>query len=157
MKKLDKIDYKIIDILQKDGRVTNQELARQVDLAPSSCLLRLRHLEEDGLISGYHARINLHNVCRFVTCIASVNLKNHTYQEFIAFKKNVASIPEIVEYYTVSGESDFILKIICRDMSAYLAINDKLISSSDYSATISSYVVMEENKAFTNVDLDTLI
>jgi len=157
MKKLDKIDYKMIDILQKDGRITNQELARQVDLAPSSCLQRLRHLEEDGIISGYHARVNLHSVCRFVTCIAGVNLKNHTYQEFLAFKDVVASIPEIVEYYTVSGECDFMLKIICRDMSAYLEINDKLISSSQYAATINSYVVMEENKHFTQVDLDTLV
>jgi len=157
MKKLDKIDYKIIDILQKDGRVTNQELARQVDLAPSSCLSRVRSLEEEGFISGYHARINLRKVCRFVTCIAGVHLKNHTYQEFLAFKNMVATIPEIAEYYTVSGECDFILKIICCDMAAYLAINDKLISSSEYSATINSYVVMEENKAFTNVDLDTLI
>ncbi|MGX9416918.1 Lrp/AsnC family transcriptional regulator [Vibrio sp. RC27] len=157
MKKLDKIDYKIIEILQKNGRVTNQELARQVDLAPSSCLLRLRSLEEEGVISGYHAKINLHSVCRFVTCITSVNLKNHTYQEFQSFKALVESIPEVVEYYTVSGESDLILKIICRDMAAYLAINDRLISSKDYSATINSYVVMEENKTFSGVDLDTLI
>jgi len=157
MKKLDKIDYKIIDILQKQGRVTNQELARQVDLAPSSCLIRLRHLEENGVIDGYHARVNLHAVCRFVTCIAGVNLKNHTYEQFVAFKEVVASIPEIVEYYTVSGESDFILKIICRDMGAYLQINDKLISSSKYSASIKSYVVMEENKSFTHVELDTLV
>jgi len=157
MKKLDKIDYKIIEILQKDGRITNQELARQVDLAPSSCLQRLRHLEEDGIIDGYHARVNLHSVCRFVTCIAGVNLKNHTYKEFLAFKDVVNSIPEIVEYYTVSGESDFILKIICRDMAAYLEINDKLISSSNYSATINSHVVMEENKSFSSVNLETLI
>jgi len=157
MKKLDKTDYKIIDILQKDGRITNQELARQVELAPSSCLQRLRHLEEDGVIGSYHARVNLHSVCRFVTCIAGVNLKNHTYKQFVAFKEVVATIPEIVEYYTVSGESDFILKIICRDMSAYLEINDKLISSSNYSATINTYVVMEENKSFNRVDLDTLI
>ncbi|MCV2401833.1 Lrp/AsnC family transcriptional regulator [Marinomonas sp. C2222] len=156
MKKLDHIDYKILDILQKDGRLTNQELARQVDLAPSSCLLRLRHLEEEGIISNYHARVDLHKVCRFVTCIAGVHLKNHTHQEFLAFKEAVASIPEIVEYYTVSGECDFILKIVCRDMPAYLAINDQLISNPNYLATINSYVVMEENKPFTNVDLDTL-
>jgi len=157
MKQPDKIDYKILDILQKDGRVTNQELARRVDLAPSSCLQRLRHLEENGYISGYHARVNLHSLCRFVTCIANVNLKNHTHEEFLAFKAMMMSIDEIVECYTVSGECDFILKIICRDMPAYLAINDKLISSQDYAATISSYVVMDENKAFTNVDLETLI
>ncbi|WP_417696987.1 Lrp/AsnC family transcriptional regulator [Psychromonas sp.] len=81
MKQLDKIDYKILDILQKDGRITNQELACQVDLAPSSCLLRLRNLEENNYLSGYHTRVNLHKICRFVTCLANVNLKNHIHQE----------------------------------------------------------------------------
>lgn len=156
MKKLDKTDYCILDILQKNGRITNQELASQVALAPSSCLQRVRRLEEDGFISGYHARINLRAVCRFVTCIANVKLKSHSYEELSAFKAMAASIPEIVDFYTVSGECDYILKIICRDMQAYLAINDRLIRNTDYSATIQSHVVMEENKPDTYVDLDTL-
>ncbi|MCG9702559.1 Lrp/AsnC ligand binding domain-containing protein [Vibrio natriegens] len=66
------------------------------------------------------------------------------------------SIPEIVDFYTVSGECDYILKIICRDMQAYLEINDRLISNSEYSATIQSHVVMEENRPTSYVDLDTL-
>ncbi len=156
MKKLDKTDYCILDILQRNGRITNQELANQVALAPSSCLQRVRRLEEEGFIDGYHAHVNLRNVCRFVTCIATVKLRHHSYQELLAFKAMATSIPEIVDFYTVSGECDYILKIICRDMQAYLEINDRLISNSEYSATIQSHVVMEENRPTSYVDLDTI-
>ncbi|MDN2663481.1 Lrp/AsnC family transcriptional regulator [Psychromonas sp. 14N.309.X.WAT.B.A12] len=156
MKNLDRIDYKILDVLQSHARITNQELASRIALAPSSCLQRVRRLEEDGVIEGFHARVNLYSICRFVTCIANVDLKNHSYQEMLAFVEVVKSIPEIVEYYTVSGQCDFILKVICRDMRSYLEINDKLISSPDYVATINTHVVLNEDKAFTKVNLDTL-
>ena len=156
MKKLDVIDYKLLDILQKNSHITNQKLSKQVGLAPSSCLQRVRRLEESGYISGYHARVNLNEVCRFVTCIADVKLKSHSQQEMKAFIDMVDSIPEIVEYYTVNGVCDYILKIITRDMARYLAINDQLIGSSQYAATINTHVVLNENKSFTAVDLDTL-
>ena len=156
MKKLDRTDYNILDILQSNSRITNQELAKQIALAPSSCLQRVRRLEQEGIISGYHARVNLHSVCRFVICIANVKLKNHSYKELLAFEVEAKSLPEVIEYHTVSGECDAILKIICRDMPAYLAINEQLLSSSAYSATINTHVVLNENKAFTRVDLDTL-
>lgn len=156
IKNLDKTDYKILDILQENGKITNQELASQICLSPSSCLQRVRRLEEDGVIMGYHARINLYLVSSHVMCIANVKLKNHSDQEMTAFQRMVTSIPEIVDYYTVSGEYDFILRIICRDMPSYLRINDKLISSPEYSATINTHVVLNENKEFTGLDLNTL-
>jgi len=157
MRKLDKIDYKVLDILQKNSQITNQELAHQMALSPSSCLQRVRRLEKDGFINGYHAHVDLNVICRFVTCILNVNLKNHSHEELLAFKAMAELIPEVVEYYTVSGECDFILKVIARDMSAYHRINDRLISCSEYSATINTYVVMNENKSFTHIDLDTLV
>lgn len=156
MKSLDRTDYKILDILQENARITNQDLANQIALAPSSCLQRVRRLEEEGVISGFHARVNLHSVCRFVTCIANVKLKNHSYKELLAFQETAKSMPEIIEYHTVSGECDAILKIICRDMPAYLELNEQLISSSEYAATINTHVVLNENKTFTSVDLETL-
>lgn len=156
MKSLDRTDYKILDILQGNARISNRELADKIALAPSSCLQRVRRLEDEGVISGFHARVNLHSVCRFVTCIANVKLKNHSYKELLAFQETAKSIPEIIEYYTVSGECDAILKIICRDMPAYLALNEQLISSSEYAATINTHVVLNENKTFTSVDLETL-
>lgn len=154
--KLDKIDLKILDTLQRDGRITNQNLAEKVCLSPSSCLQRVRRLESQNVIHSYHARINLASVARHIMCIATVSLKNHTHEEFKAFETLVESIPEVVECYTVSGESDFIIRIICADMNRYLEINNHLVSSSTYQVNINSYVVMKENKAFESVELKTL-
>ena len=154
--KLDKIDLKILETLQQDGRITNQDLAGQVCLSPSSCLQRVRRLESQQVIRSYHARIDLAAVARHIMCIATVSLKNHTHEEFKAFETLVESIPEVVECYTVSGESDFIIRIICADMNRYLEINNHLVSSSAYQVNINSYVVMKENKAFRRVELKTL-
>lgn len=156
MKKLDKIDYHILDILQKNSRITNQDLASMVSLAPSSCLQRVRRLQSSNLIAGYHARLNLSEICEFVTCIVNVKLKSHSHEELQAFTDVVKLIPEVVECYTVNGECDYILKVISRNMTAYLEINDKLVSSPLYVATTTTHVVFDENKAFTHVDLDTL-
>ena len=154
--KLDRIDLKILQTLQRNGRITNQNLAEKVCLSPSSCLQRVRRLEKEQVIQSYHARIDLSRVARHIICLATVSLKNHTQQEFKAFESLVESIPEVVECYTVSGESDFLIRIICADMNRYLEINDQLVSSSSYQVTINSYVVMKENKAFEAVELNTL-
>ena len=83
-------------------------------------------------------------------------MKNHTQEEFNAFETLIESIPEVVECYTVSGESDFLMKIICADMKRYVEINEQLVGNSRYQVTINSYVVMKENKPFRGVDLITL-
>ena len=154
--KIDKIDLKILETLQRDGRITNQNLAEKVCLSPSSCLQRVRRLEKEQVIRSYHARIDLSRIARHIMCIATVSLKNHTQDEFKAFESLVESIPEVVECYTVSGESDFFVRIICADMNRYLEINDQLVASSSYQVNINSYVVMKENKAFEAVELNTL-
>lgn len=154
--KIDKIDLKILETLQCYGRITNQDLAEKVCLSPSSCLQRVRRLERDQVIRSYHARIDLSHIARHIMCIATVSLKNHTQDEFKAFETLVESIPEVVECCTVSGESDFFIRIICADMNRYLEINDQLVSSSSYQVNINSYVVMKANKAFEGVELKTL-
>lgn len=154
--KIDKIDLKILQLLQKTGRITNQSLADKVHLSPSSCLQRVRRLENANMIRSYHAHLDLASIARHITCIATVSLKNHTQEEFRAFESLIESIPEVVECYTVSGESDFIIRIICADMNRYLEINDQLVSSSSYQVNINTYVVMKENKRFESVELDTL-
>lgn len=154
--KLDKIDLRILEILQKDGRITNQKLAEQVSLSPSSCLQRMRRLEQEGVIQSYHASLNLGSIARHIMCIATVSLRNHTQEEFNAFESLIASIPEVVECYTVSGESDFLLRILCPDMNRYVEINDQLVGDNRYQVTINSYVVMKENIPYRGVDLSTL-
>ena len=154
--KLDKVDLRILQTLQKDGRITNQNLAERVNLSPSSCLQRVRRLDQAGVISYYQAHLNLGSIARHIICLATISVKNHTQEDFNAFEDLIESIPEVVECYTVSGESDFLLKVICADMRRYVEINDQLVGSSRYQVTINSYVVMKENKAFRGVDLVTL-
>lgn len=154
--KIDKTDIKILETLQQDGRITNQSLANKVHLSPSSCLQRVRRLEQARVIHSYHAHLDLVSIARHIMCIATVSLKNHTQDEFKAFEKLVESIPEVVECYTVSGESDFFIRIICPDMNRYVEINDQLVSSSSYQVNINTYVVMKENKRFEGVQLSTL-
>ncbi len=154
--KLDKIDLKILEILQRDGRITNQKLAEQVSLSPSSCLQRMRRLEQEGVIQSYHASLNLGSIARHIMCIATVSLRNHTQEEFNAFESLIKAIPEVVECFTVSGESDFLLRILCPDMNRYVEINDQLVGDNRYQVTINSYVVMKENIPYRGVDLSTL-
>ena len=155
--KIDKIDLKILDTLQKDGRITNQDLAQRVCLSPSSCLQRVRRLEREKVIRSYHAHLDLTGIARHIMCIATVSLKNHTPEEFKAFETLIASIPEVLECYTVSGESDFFVRIICADMNRYVAINDQLVGSSSNPVNINTYVVMQENKRFEAVEFHTLL
>lgn len=154
--KLDKTDLKILEILQKDGRITNQKLAEEVSLSPSSCLQRMRRLEQEGVIQSYHASLNLDSIARHIMCIATVSLRNHTQEEFNAFESLIKAIPEVVECFTVSGESDFLLRILCPDMNRYVEINDQLVGDNRYQVTINSYVVMKENIPYRGVDLSTL-
>lgn len=150
---LDKTDLKILQVLQTEARITNQNLAERVNLSPSSCLQRVRRLEQADILTSYHARINLPLICRHIVCIATVSLKNHSQQDFRDFEKMVKATPEVVECYTVSGEFDFFLKIVCPDMNHYLKINDTLLSASDRSITINTHVVMNQNKYADGLDL----
>ena len=90
--KLDKIDLRILEILQADGRITNQKLAEQVNLSPSSCLQRVRRLEQENVIGSYHAHLNLGSIARHIMCLATVSLKNHTQEEFRKLPKCASAV-----------------------------------------------------------------
>lgn len=156
-KSIDRLDIRILNYLQHNGKTTNQNLADHVGLSPSSCLMRVRKLEEQGFIERYQAMVNLPKLCRNVCCIATVTLKEHSKADFDKFEKIVDGIPEVVECYTVSGGFDFILKIVCPDMSRYLELNNQLVTTGNNIENLSTHVVMNENKPFTGYPLDKLI
>jgi len=155
--KLDKTDIKILQTLQNQGRMTNLDLANLVHLSPSSCLQRVRRLEQANVIDSYTANLELSAIARHIMCIATVSLKNHTQKEFEQFEELVATIPEVVECYTVSGESDFFMRVICPNMKRYLEINGELLGAHASQVNINTYVVMKESKRFRGVELKTLI
>jgi len=154
---IDGIDLKILSLLQNNARITNHDLSGEVNLSPSSCLQRVRRLENEGYLESYRAVINLNKICRTVTVLLTVSLHDHTNVNFKAFEKLVNDFPEIVECYTVSGNFDYFLRVVCPDMDRYLELNDKLIESMEGVANISSHVALATTKAFTGYALDRLV
>lgn len=112
-------DRQIIRELQKDGRLTNQELAARVSLSPSPCLRRLRHLEETGIIKGYTAVVDQKAFGLPVTCFVRVRLVQHSKEGVKAFEDAIELIEEVQDCYLMTGDCDYLLKIIVKDLEAY--------------------------------------
>lgn len=154
---LDKISRKILSTLQQEAKITNQELADRVGLSPSSCLNRVRKLEDAGLIGPYLSTLNLPKICRSVEVIVTVSLKDQSTEAFRTFQQAAQSHPEVVECYTVSGTFDFFLRIVAPDMMRYNEINDQLLDVLPGMVNLSSHVVLTTVKPFRGYPLDELI
>jgi Lrp/AsnC family leucine-responsive transcriptional regulator len=146
-KELDRIDLKILEILQADGRITNQRLADQVSLSPSACLTRLRALEHSGIITGYTAQIALERLRPTMVLYAEVSMRGHALSGFDRFDQIIAGIPEIVEAARVSGPFDYLLKVVVTDMQEWKELALSLLSEANGVDKVVTYVVMIEAKA----------
>ena len=116
---LDRIDRRILDLLQSDARLTSAQLAEQVALTHSPCWRRVRRLEEQGLIRGYHAELDPGRLGYGVTAFVSVNLESHRAELGLEFERAVADIPQIVACHNVSGRYDFFLEVVARDLQSF--------------------------------------
>jgi len=125
--KLDVIDLKILDAIQRDGRITKLALAEQVGLSPTPCWMRLRKLEKAGIVSGYHARIAMRVVAPVATVLMEVTLASHRQADFDRFERVIRDIPEIVACWSVGGGVDYLLKVMARDIDAYQRLVDGLL------------------------------
>jgi DNA-binding Lrp family transcriptional regulator len=117
--KLDRIDRRILRDLQDNGRMTNVELASRVGISAPPCLRRVRALEQADLIRGYHADINPEALGFSVTIFAFVGLSSQAEADLVAFEEMVGEWPEVRECHMLSGETDFLLKIVARDWDAF--------------------------------------
>ena len=116
---LDRYDQAILTAIQKDGRLSNQDLAKTIGLSAAPCWRRLKRLEDEGYITGYMALINPKKIGLQVIAFAEVSLDNHHPSTLDAFNKLIQSCPEIQECHSVTGRCDYLLKIATRDMQAY--------------------------------------
>lgn len=119
MDALDSIDLKIIASVQGDGRITINDLAERVGLSPSPCARRLRILEEKGIIKGYTATIDQAKVGLPVSAFASIKLERQREEDLDRFSRAVAGWPEVVDCYLMTGQRDYLLRIVVRDLQAY--------------------------------------
>jgi Lrp/AsnC family leucine-responsive transcriptional regulator len=116
---LDAIDHKIIAELQADGRMTAQELASRVGLSPSPCARRVRLLTEAGIIKGYVAVIDQTKIGRPVTAFASIKLSRQHEEDLDQFAHAVARWPEVVDCHLMTGQRDYLMRVLVRDLQDY--------------------------------------
>jgi Lrp/AsnC family leucine-responsive transcriptional regulator len=117
---LDRYDRQILEILQSDGRISNQDLADRIGLSPSPCLRRVRTLEEAGLITGYRALLDAKKLGLSLMALIGISMDQHTPERFANLESAIAEIPEILECLLITGQqSDYQLKVVVRDMDAY--------------------------------------
>ena len=117
---LDRYDRRILEVLQTEGRLSNQELAERIGLSPSPCLRRVRALEEAGLITGYRALVDAKKLGLSLMALLYISMDKHTPERFANFEKRVGALPEVLECLLITGqEADYQLKVVIRDMDAY--------------------------------------
>lgn len=143
---LDRIDRKILNELQQDGRLANVELARRVGLSPTPCLERVRKLEQDGFILGYFARVDPNKVGAALLVFVEITLSKTSPEDFDEFSKAVQKADEILECHLVSGSFDFLLKTRVANMAAYRELLGETLLRLPSVRESRTYVVMEEVK-----------
>lgn len=116
---IDTLDRKIIRALQRNGRMTNLELASEVNLSPSPCLRRLRNLENNGAITGYSVEVNAKAYGLPVTVMVRISLDKHTEDVVLRFEERMKAIPEVLECFVMTGLSDYLLRVVVSDLEDY--------------------------------------
>lgn len=117
---LDKLDKRILQALQRDGSITNLELAEQIGLSPSPCARRVKQLEEAGIINKQVTLLNASQLDLKLTALIQISMDRHTPDRFEVFEKQVRSYPEVIECLLITGQSaDYQLKVVVPDMECY--------------------------------------
>jgi DNA-binding Lrp family transcriptional regulator len=138
MIKLDRYDRAILRALQHDGRMTNSALAEAVSLSESACLRRVRALEESGLIEGYAALINQQKAGCPVNVFVNITLDRQEQAHLTAFEEAARKVPEVMECYLMSGEYDFLLRVVLADMADFERLHSQYLTRLPYVARVHS-------------------
>ena len=152
--KLDKIDRKILNNLQGNGRITNVELAKVAGISAPPCLRRVRALEEAGYIEGYHARVNPQMLGFGVTVFANVKLISQAEADLNRFEELVKSWPRVREAYMIAGETDFLLKVVAKDWDDYQNFLTHELTAAPNVTSVKSSLAIRPSKEEAGVPID---
>ena len=154
--KLDNIDIKILSELQKNGRISNVELADVVHLSASPCLMRVKKLQAEGFIVGYSANIDVAKLGQTLTVFTEITLKNHRQIDFSRFVTTVEKIDSVIECHLVSGGYDYLVKFITAGISEYQAIMERLVEFDIGIDRYFSFVVLKSPIVKAHLPLDAI-
>ncbi|MBJ85934.1 MAG: ArsR family transcriptional regulator [Pelagibacterales bacterium] len=141
---MDYIEYKLLNSLQKNARLTNLELAKQVGLSASPCLRRVKSLEESGVITGYSAIINQNKVHLSVNVFVQVSLERQSEERLQVFEEKIMEYREVMEAYLMTGEADYLLRIVVKDLQAYEKFLKDNLTKIKGIASIRSYFSLKQ-------------
>ncbi len=153
--KLDRIDRNILSELQKDGRITNVDLAEKVGISAPPCLRRVRALEENGFIHGYHAHLDAGILGYGVTVFAQVGLDHQSEKDLNNFVSMVLEWEQVRECYMIAGDADFMLKIVAKDWDDYQKFLTKHLTSAPNVAHVKSSLTVREVKYQPGIPINT--
>ena len=153
MKKLDSIDRALLHRLQQDADIPMAQLAEAVHLSLTPCWRRVQRLKEEGIVRRQVALLDARKLNVGVTVFVTVKTSQHSQAWFERFRDTVDQIPEVVEFFRMSGDVDYLLKVVVPDIAAYDAVYKRLIRTADLSDVSSSFA-MEEIKYTTALPLD---
>jgi Lrp/AsnC family transcriptional regulator, leucine-responsive regulatory protein len=128
MDELDPTDRRILDVLQREGRISNQDLSDRVNLSASACHRRVQRLEEEGFIAGYVALLDPRRMGRMTTVFVEITLAGQAEELLDAFEKAVARVPEVLECHLMAGSADYLLKVVARDTEDFARIHRKSLA-----------------------------
>lgn len=154
--KLDPIDRMILAELQADGRMTNVELAKRVGISAPPCLRRVRTLEEQGLIRGYHADVDARALGFEVQVFAMVGLVSQAEVDLSAFEEQCRGWPLVRECHMLNGEVDFVLKCVAPDLSTFQSFLTEELTSAENVASVKTSLVIRGAKDEPGVPFDVL-
>ena len=154
--KLDKPDIAILEALQKDGRLSNRDLAKKVSLSPSPSWRRLRALEEAGVISHYSAVVNREKVGLSIMGFAHVTLHDHRAENVKKFDRAILGAPQVLECHATSGEHDYMLKVVAPDMASYQDFLSGYLLKIGVVRTVNTSFVLKQQKSTTALPMDQI-
>ena len=154
--KLDRHDISIIEALQKDGRLSNRDLAKKVSLSPSPSWRRLRSLEEAGVISHYAAVVNREEVGLTIMGFAHVTLHDHRSEHVKKFDRAILGAPQVLECHATSGEHDYMLKVVAPDMASYQDFLSEYLLKIGVVRTVNTSFVLKQQKSTTALPMDQI-
>jgi Lrp/AsnC family transcriptional regulator, leucine-responsive regulatory protein len=154
MVELDAIDKRILEVLQRNARIANTELADEVGLTPAPCLRRVRRLEEEGFIAHYTAILDAKKMNMGLTVFVMVTLDRQTKGTYDDFTAKMRSKPEVLECYLILGERDFLLKICVADLEAYQKFYLEHLTRAPGVRNINSIIAVSEEKRTTALPIE---
>jgi len=153
---MDRLDRKILRLLQEDSTLAVADVAKKVGLSTTPCWRRIQKLEEEGIIRRRVALLDQEKVNAKVTVFVSIRTNSHSNEWLMRFSEVIAQFPEVVEFYRMSGDIDYLLRVVVPDIAAYDAFYKKLISKIEI-RDVSSSFAMEQIKYTTELPLDYMV